>query len=474
MGKNLSTLSAFELIDRRSFLEVTGLGLAGLASGALIKSDSLASPTSNEQPGEKRPNIILLIADDTGWRDVGYHGSKIDTPNLDRLARNSVVLEQFYSCPTCSPTRASLLMGRPASRFGILAPIAGRSELSLPLGKPTLASFLRDTGYETALIGKWHLGLKPEVGPRQYGFDHSYGYLHGQIDQFSHIYKNGDRTWHRDEKFIDEKGHATDLMAGEAIRMIQAGDKSKPFFLYVSFSVPHYPLQEEEKWVKPYESRIANKSRRLYAASMTHMDDALGRILRALEEKNLATETLVVFMSDNGAQENWMVTEGEYEGRHGPNDRLGDNLPFRGWKGSCYEGGIRVPALFYKPGALAPCQVNLPFHVIDLVPTLADFAQAKVPPSMEAEGIDIRPALTGKFLPVERTLYWNTGGQLAVRRGDWKLIHNGPSLTEGTDELYNIAEDPYEKKNLVQGKFTLAGQMREILAREMALDRAGE
>src|SRR5262245_26592435 len=167
------------------------------------------------------PNILVLRADDLGWHTVGYHGSEIRTPNLDRLAAAGIRLERHYVYPTCSPTRAGLLTGRNPSRFGIHAPIAGRSEQTLPSGTPTLARALTSRGYTTALFGKWHLGLRPEAGPRQYGFDQTYGYLHGQIDQYTHRYKNGDRSWHRNDVFVDESGHATDLIADEAVRFVQ-------------------------------------------------------------------------------------------------------------------------------------------------------------------------------------------------------------------------------------------------------------
>lgn len=417
---------------------------------------------------------MLLIADDAGWNDVGYHGSAIATPNLDRLAGRGVRTEQFYACPTCSPTRASILMGRPPSRYGILAPIAGRSSLTLPTDRLTLASLLAAGGYFTALAGKWHLGLRPEVGPRRYGFQSSYGYLHGQLDQFTHLYKNGDRTWHRNEEFIEEKGHATDLIADEAVRIIRESSPEKPFFLYTAFSVPHYPLQENEEWVEPYLSSIPNLSRRLYAASMTHLDSAVGRIVEAVEQKGISGNTLVCFISDNGAQENWTVTENEYENRHGPNDVLGDNRPLRDWKGSVYEGGIRVPAVFYWPDRLAAGRMDSPAHVMDLLPTFAHLADVEVPGAMEVEGTDLWPELTGQSASAEKTLYWNTGSQLAARRGNWKIVHQGGSAAVGDSELFDLARDPLEKHDLSNEKPTLTAQMREILARQRALDRIAE
>ncbi|UCE08380.1 MAG: sulfatase-like hydrolase/transferase, partial [bacterium] len=315
-------------ISRREFLEKSALGLTGLSSGLFSTQFLTCSSDHKNSMSNSRPNILLMVADDAGWRDVGYHDSEIKTPNIDRLSRTGVELNQFYVCPTCSPTRASLLSGRGASRFNILGPIAGKSEKALPGDTITLAELLRRGGYTTAITGKWHLGLKPEKGPRRYGFEYTYGYLHGQIDQYTHHYKYGDRSWHRNDTFIDEEGHATDLITNEAIKYIREyRDRNKPFFLYVPFSVPHFPLQEEDKWIVPYKDSIENESRRVFAASMTHMDYAIGLLLKTLEDEHLTENTIVIFLSDNGGQENWLDTEDQYGGKHGPNDRLGDNRP---------------------------------------------------------------------------------------------------------------------------------------------------
>ncbi len=212
--------------------------LSVLALGAVARA-SAATPS--------RPNILVVVADDLGFNDVGYHGSEIRTPTLDALAASGVRLEQYYVFPTCSPTRTALLTSRNPSRFGVMGPIGGRSELAVPTETMTLADVLKSAGYATAISGKWHLGLRPEVGPRQYGFDSTYGYLHGQIDPCTHLYKNGDRTWHRNDVFLDEQGHATDLLAAEAVRWIET-PREQPFFLYLAFSVPHMPLEEDARW----------------------------------------------------------------------------------------------------------------------------------------------------------------------------------------------------------------------------------
>jgi len=417
----------------------------------------------------QQPNVLLLVADDAGWHDVGYNDSEIMTPNIDNLARTGVELDRFYVFPTCSPTRAALLSGRNPSRYGILGPIAMRSKQILPVETVTLPALLQRNGYTTAITGKWHLGLRPENGPRQYGFDYSYGYLHGQIDQYTHKYKNGDRSWHRNDQFIDEEGHATDLIAREAIRFIEnMKGKTKPFFLYVPFSVPHYPLQEEEKWVKPYNF-IENKSRRLYAASMTHMDDAIGRLLKTLAEEQLRENTLVIFLSDNGAQENW-TPDFEYNGKHGPYDQLGDNRPLRDWKGSLYEGGIRVPAILNWPEKLSPGKVKQVISVTDIYPTVAWLAGIPVDPGLQLDGLNAWPAIANGDSLAERILYWRTSGQSALLKGKWKLVAGSLTADLQDAELYDVQDDPEEKNNVIRQHPGIAAELEKLLETEIRKD----
>jgi arylsulfatase A-like enzyme len=381
--------------DRRKFLARAGAAAAGVAAAPFLNLEDLMGA---EAP---RPNVLIMLADDTGWNDVGYNGSEIRTPHIDRLASEGVRLNQYYVYPTCSPTRVALLSGRPPSRWGILGPIAGKSTLALPPETETLPRILSRVGYETAITGKWHLGLQREFGPWEYGFDHTHGSLHGQVDQYTHRYKYGDVTWHREGTFTEEEGHATDLIEKEAIEFLRSKrDKDRPFFLYVSFTVPHYPLQEPERWTAPYNDAIENESRRLFAASMTHMDDAVGNILATLETEGLSENTLVIFSSDNGGQEQWQGGADQYDGRHGPNDVLGDNGALRGWKGDLYEGGIRVPAVVRWPGHLSPGVFDQPMMIQDLLPTIAGLAGAQSPSSVE--GKDVWAAWT-EGEPLERS-----------------------------------------------------------------------
>jgi arylsulfatase B len=427
----------------------------------------LSAPSARAaDPSSRSPNIVLIVADDLGWHDVGFHGSEIQTPNLDRLAGSGVQLDRHYVWPTCSPTRTALLTGRNPSRFGVLGPIADRSLQAVPTETGTLADVLNGRGYSTAIAGKWHLGLRQEVGPRKYGFKSTYGYLHGQIEPLTHLYKNGDRTWHRDDVFIDEPGHVTDLLADEATRWIEASHPG-PFFLYLTFSVPHVPLVEEDRWIEPYEGRIAEPSRRKFAASVTHMDAAIGRVVRAIEHAGLREKTLIVFTSDNGGQKDH-ASETDYGGKPGAYKVLGDNRPLRGWKGELYEGAIRVPAFAYWPGTLEPRVVSAPISALDWLPTFASLVGATGDRNSKWEGVDVWPLLTGTAPAPARRLYWKTGKELALREGDWKLIVS--NRDRGKAQLFNLANDPNEATDLASLQPQRVAQLLEQLAREQTLD----
>jgi arylsulfatase A-like enzyme len=413
------------------------------------------------------PNVLVIVADDLGWNDVGYHGSDTKTPTIDRLAKEGVALERYYVYPTCSPTRCGILTGRNPSRFRIAAPISGRSEDALPKDTMTLGRALQQKGYETALFGKWHLGLTLEFGPKKYGFDRTYGYLHGQLDQYTHRYKNGDRTWHRDDVFVDEEGHATDLIAGEAIKFIGA-KRTRPFFLYLAFSVPHYPLQEEDRWTAPYRDSIKIESRRLNAASVTHMDDAIGKVVEALRKSGQLENTLIVFTSDNGGQKDY-ASKTDYGGKHGPYPVLGDNRPYRGWKTELYEGGIRVPGFIYWKGKLGKNTVSRTVSLYDWFPTIAKLAGVEIKPEWKLEGRDVWPLLSGTGQPpADPVLYWSIGREKAVMDGDWKLIV--PRAKGANPELYNIADDPFEKKNVAADKPDVVAALRKKLEEQAKTD----
>jgi arylsulfatase A-like enzyme len=430
---------------------------------------SMADGANTESP-DRKPNVVVILADDLGWADVGFHGSKIKTPNIDRLCAEGVELTQHYVQPMCTPTRVGLLTGRYPSRFGDQA-IKPCNERVLPFGTETLASALGSVGYHTGLAGKWHLGSQPEWGPSHFGFRHSYGSLAGGCGQFSHLYKKGpySRTWHRNETLVDEEGHTTDLIAREVVGWIE--QKKTPWFYYVPFTAVHVPVEVPGKYLQMYEEGAYDSdpardlSFRRYAAYTTHMDDAIGRILEAVRRTGQRENTLVIFTSDNGSFPSWR--NGAYPGTFPPCPRLGSNLPYRGYKAQLYEGGIHSPTCVCWPGKLEPGKVDAIIHVVDWMPTLTRLAGYQPKSDLKWDGIDIWPWITGKETQTEpRTIYWKfTGGRMAIRHGDWKLIV--PS-----NELFNLADDPYEKRNLAKSEPARVADLLERLARAQKLDVA--
>ncbi len=410
-----------------------------------------------------KPNIIIIIPDDLGWSDVGYHGSEIKTPNIDKLAKASVRLEQHYVMPTCTPSRVSLMTGLYPSRYGITGPDYGEV---IDMGDPTLASILAENGYSTSIAGKWHMGSPPYT-PLKYGFQSSYGYFDGQIDPYTHEYKTETKltkrqSWHRNDEYITEEGHATDLITNEALRVIKQKN-GKPFFLYVAFSVPHYPLNEPQEWTSVYDDVNLFPSRKLFAASVTHMDDRIGKIIAALEQTGQRENTLVLFISDNGGQKSWH-SDTDYQGKYAdqPHRILGNNFPLRGWKTDLYEGGIRVPAFANWPGHLNPGAVNVPIHIADWLPTLCKLTGCeKNLKQLKLDGRNIWPLLTGEQRAAyERAIYWKTSESYAVREGRWKLLLHRDS---NKSELYDIENDFRETEDMSQAKPEITAHLMEVM-----------
>lgn len=415
--------------------------------------------------GITKPNILFIIADDLGWADTGYHGSSIKTPNIDRLAASGIRFEQHYVMPTCTPTRVGLMSGKYPSRFGVLSPAYGKIFEDDTI---TLPGALRDVGYHTALCGKWHMGSPPEYTPTRYGFERSYGYFHGQIDPYTHHYKTGVKSWHRNDQYLEETGHATDLITREAINVIES-ESDKPFFLYIAYSVPHYPLNEPEPWLDLYPE-IREPSRKWYAASVSHMDDGIGKIIEVLDRSGKRKDTLIVFVSDNGGQKSWH-SDTEYQGRYAdkPHSVLGDNRPLRGWKGDVYEGGIRVPALVNWLGRLVPGKIVSPVHIVDWLPTLAELTGYDPEKNPNWDGTSVWSVIcSDKDSVGPRTLYWKTPNAQALRRGDWKLV---VFYKTGKVELYNLANDPYEKTNLADVHADTTAQLKSVLDTIASQDR---
>lgn len=396
------------------------------------------------------PNVVFVLADDLGWNDIGYHNPDFRTPYLDQLAREGVELDTHYAQPQCTPSRVALLTGRYPSRFGAHCLVASTKQ-AFPVGTPTLATLFKGQGYATALIGKWHLGSELAWGPNHHGFDHSYGALSGALGAYDHRYRLGtpyEKTWHRNLGYIEEEGHVMDLLTREAVQWIGT-QKDAPFFLYLPFTAPHTPIVPKEEWLA-VNAHIADEERRSFAAVVSHLDDCVGQVVRALDAAGLREKTLLVFTSDNGAQVNHKG--GAYPGPDPEMTEFSSNAPLRGQKTTAYEGGIRVPTFVYWPGTLAPRRVSQPAHMVDWLPTFAKLIGVNEPPPM-LDGLDLMPYLRGDARANDdRAIYtvWGTARQWeALRLGDWKIVRNRAKQgNEAPWELYHVAADPNETTNL--------------------------
>ncbi len=395
------------------------------------------------------PNILFIVADDLGWNDVGWHGSPLKTPNLDKLVRAGVELDRQYVQPVCTPTRAALLSGKWTSRIGPQALLPANVRVFAP-GTVTLASALKEAGYETYMAGKWHLGSRPEWGPNHYGFDHSYGSLTGAVDPWKHTYRKGPylKTWHRDEKFLDEEGNATELVAAQLKQWISA-KHDKPWFIYAPFQAVHIPIDAPDQYKNLYADMVFPKSEartdafRRYGGFVSQLDAQVGALIAELEKTGQRDNTIVIFTSDNGGTP---TLDNAYEGGTPPlKFAVSSNLPLRGHKQQLYEGGIRVPAFVSWPAVLAPRKVKAPMHVADWMPTLTKLAGWKPTADPKFDGMDIWPLLTGDVAhPDPRTIYIPLPGSAAVLDGEWKLIAG----KNGKTELFHITADPSEKSDL--------------------------
>lgn len=421
------------------------------------------------EPADK-PNFVFLIADDLGWADVAFHGGNAATPHLDRLAQEGLELSQHYVAPVCSPTRTGLLTGRCWSRFGVTSPQNSRA---LPWDTVTLPRALKSVGYDTCITGKWHLGSLPEWGPNHFGFDHSYGSLAGGVSPWNHRYKQGPftHTWHRNEKLLEEPGHVTDLIRDEAIRWIETRGE-RPFFLYVPFTAVHLPIKEPDEWLRRVPESIQGDVARHYAACVMHLDDAVGRILAALNKAGKRRSTLVVFTSDNGGStvEN---NDLKYPDDNCPNGKLtGSNKPWRGQKGDLYEGGTRVPTIVQWPGRIKPGKVDSPVQIIDWMPTFCSLAGYRSSQDLKWDGANIAPLLFEQTELPERPLYAVAPGWRAssLRLGDWKLLVRGKGDARKV-ELFNLAQDPGETKNQAEQQPDRVKQLLRMLDKVAAADR---
>jgi len=406
-----------------------------------------AQPTDpSTVPGAgKQPNIVYIVADDLGWKDVGFHGSDIKTPNIDQLAGGGARLEQFYAQPMCTPTRAALMTGRYPLRYGLQTlVIPSGHTYGLPTDEWLLPQALKDAGYQTAIIGKWHLGHGDrKYWPRQRGFDFQYGPLIGEIDYFTHE-QHHVLDWYRNNQPVKEKGYSTTLLGNAAVKLIDEHDPAVPLFLYLAFNAPHTPYQAPQEVLDQYKN-ITDPSRRAYAASITAMDDQISRVVTALEDRHMRDNTLIVFQSDNGGTRNAMFAgEGDMSKVKIPCD----NGPYRDGKGSLYEGGTRVVAFVNWPGHItAGSTVDGMLHVVDMYPTLVALAGGSTTKSKPLDGMDVWPTMSqGQPSPRTELVYNVEIFRAGIREGDWKLIWRTP--LPAVVELYNLAQDPSEKNNL--------------------------
>lgn len=443
----------------------------------------------------ERPCLVLLIADDLGYGELGcYGGKEIPTPAVDRLAAAGVRFSDGYvTAPYCAASRAGLFTGRYQTRFGFeFNPVGAKNEVSrigLPVSQRTIADFLKDAGYATGLVGKWHLGAAAPYHPQRRGFDEFFGFLHEGHYYVPPPYQNV-TTWLRRRRLPDggfgrwirsdgrliwsthlghneppydannpllrgsqpvaETTHLTDAFTREAVDFIRR-HREQPFFLCVSYNAVHSPMQGADAYMKKFAD-IEDVQRRIFAAMLAHLDDSVGEILQELQEQRLADQTLVVFLSDNG----------------GPTRELTSrNTPLRGGKGEVFEGGVRVPLIARWPGKLpAGRTIREPVISLDLAPTF--LAAAGIDPPDALDGVDWRKRLAATDLP-PRTLYWRLGGRTALRRGAWKLLQQRQSRQPGDDwKLYDLASDRGEQQDLAP---TRPRELADMIQRWQAINR---
>ena len=442
-------------------------GSSALAAAAMASLAPASLRSAMAQLPSRRPHIIYIVADDLGWKDVGFHGSDIKTPNIDRLAQEGARLEQFYVQPMCTPSRAALMTGRYPCRYGLqtlVIPTPGK--YGLPTDEWLLPQALKAAGYRTVMVGKWHLGhADRKFWPRQRGFDYHYGSMVGEIDYYSHS-SAGVLDWYRNDRPVKEPGYVTQLWGADAVAQVDAHDPKTPLFLYLAFTAPHSPYQAPQEYIDRYR-HIEDPTRRTYAAMITCMDDEIGKLISALEKRKMRENTLIVFMSDNGGNRTALLA--------GDTDvsklKLpADNGPYRGGKGTLYEGGTRVAALANWPGRIKPGEVNGMMHVVDMYPTLAGLAGAKPGNAKPLDGMDVWSTISnGAPSPRQEIVYNIEPFRGGVRVGDWKLIWRTP--LPSALELYNIPQDPTEKTNLADSNPAKVAELQrriEQLAKESA------
>lgn len=432
--------------SRRDFFKTAGLGaLCAALPGCMDTLKAISDSASTE-----KPNIILIMADDLGYGDLGCYGNReIETPNIDALADGGMRFTDFHSNgAVCSPTRAALLTGRYQQRCGIEGVITAKSHrhTGMALEETTFAEVLKRAGYSTALFGKWHLGYDIKFNPTKQGFDIFCGYVSGNIDYHSHIDQCGYEDWWQNEKLIAEKGYSTDLITEYGVRFIRR-HKDRPFCLYLAHEAPHYPYQgradkadRSSRGKFPVQGSRKDK-RAAYKQMVEAMDEGVGEIVSACRQLGLERRTFIFFCSDNGA------------------NKKGSNSPLAGYKGSLWEGGHRVPGIAYWLGKIKAGSVTGETALtMDILATLVSISGATMPCELKLDGVDLLGTfLHGKKL-AERTLFWQFKQDKAVRKGPWKLL-----VEKGKYYLFNLDLDIGEKNNLAALEVSKVNELKEEL-----------
>ncbi len=434
-----------------------------MGMGAVAAQDAQESVADAVDASDAKPHILIILIDDMGYRDVGYHGSEIRTPNIDRLASEGVELTQFYAHPSCSPTRTALMTAKSPTRLGVMMPLAKISTKSLPLSEKLLPAHLKDAGYQTALVGKWHLGHATRaMQPTSRGFDHFYGNLTGGVGHWDHVHGGG-YDWQRNGETLRTDGYTTHLLTDEAVRVIKERDASSPLFLYLSYNAPHLPNEAPDETIQSYQT-VENEIRRIHAAMVDEVDQGIGRVVATLEEEGMLENTLIWFMSDNGGlipkkyesgPFSWVDTMKYWLGTPIPirmfefarvniEEGGSDNTPFRDGKSSVYEGGVRVPSFIHWPAGLPQKQVRGRITAQDIFPTLVDAAELPIDLGDTIDGASRWDVIAhdAETAPPD----FHVSGffdQQAYYRGDWKLL-----ALEGRVELYDLASDPTEQNDV--------------------------
>ena len=429
---------------------------------------SVAPDTRTSAIVQARPNILLIVTDDMGYGDIGLHdGHDIPTPNIDALMKSGTRFTDAYvSGPFCSPTRAGLMTGKYPQRFGHEFNVGGgpaAAQDGLPLTETTIADRLKAAGYRTALFGKWHLGSGEKFHPQSRGFDEFFGFLGGQ-HSYTEVLPNGPNPLLDGRKPAASVTYLTDVLADRSVEFIQR-KSAAPFLLYLAFNAVHVPMEATDKYLARFP-KIADPQRKTYAAMLSAMDDAIGRVMAALRSQGLEEQTLVVFFNDNGGPT-----------MEGTTINGATNTPLRGSKRQTWEGGIRVPFAFSWKGRIPAGRVDRrPIIQLDVLPTALAAAGVTVQPAWKLDGVNLLPLLTGNAAGRPHdVLYWRLGNHMAIRSGDWKLVRTseGPLLTGTFDSLeslsgaglYNLATDVGETKNLAASEPARVRELAEAWLR---------